>query len=219
MNREAARHLTRAANYLAKGEDYHRKAADEIIAARAADPTLSNREVGEWFGRGRTWARTIVQWRTTGQPDGIDWQRGSHATTAEIEAGAKKLLAKAPLEQVEQIVASLPKGRQQALAAAAGNEYMRARQSRDDSDRQRTPREQRERDDAAETLTRSTRRAVGDLSSLGIVELIEQATDELRELTADASLSDALVDRIERADRAWREALDFARALVGGDRS
>src|SRR5215831_13192087 len=93
MNTKAEGHLAKAEGYLAKGDAWYAKAADEIIAAQTADTTLSNRE---------KWVRSLVQWRTTSSPETpIDWGRGSHATAAEIQAGAEKLLKTAPLETVE----------------------------------------------------------------------------------------------------------------------
>jgi hypothetical protein len=41
----AATHLARAKAYIGRGEDYYRRAAEEIIAARAADPTLRPRQL------------------------------------------------------------------------------------------------------------------------------------------------------------------------------
>lgn len=106
MNQRAEKHLVKAKTFIEKGDSFYAKAADEIIAAMAADHTLSNREIGERFNRSREWVRVLVQWRTSGKPSGapINWQRGSHATTEEIEAGAKKLLAEGTPEQVTELV-------------------------------------------------------------------------------------------------------------------
>jgi hypothetical protein len=122
MNTKAEGHLARAEGYFAKGDAWYAKAADEIIAARAADPTLGNREIGKWFGRSDKWVGLLVQWRTSAKPDSqapIDWKRGSHATASEIQAGAEKLLKTAPLETVEHIVESLPPKQAAKLAQAA----------------------------------------------------------------------------------------------------
>lgn len=97
MNKQAERHLIKAEGYLMRGDEFHRKAAAEIVLAQKADPTLSGREIGERFGRSRKWVEALVAWHTTGQPDApIDWKRGSHATTAEIEAGARRLIERSP---------------------------------------------------------------------------------------------------------------------------
>jgi|SRR5215471_10647544 len=122
MNTKAEGHLAKAEGYFAKGDAWYAKAADEIIAAKEADSTLSNREIGERFGRSENWARRVVTWRTTSTPESpIDWGRGSHATTAEIQAGAEKLLKTAPLETVEHLVEKLtPKQAAKVAQAALG---------------------------------------------------------------------------------------------------
>src|SRR5215467_8163704 len=120
MNTKAEGHLAKAEGYLAKGDAWYAKAADEIIAAQTADTTLSNREIAARFNKGEKWVRSLVQWRTTSTPESpIDWGRGSHATTAEIQAGAEKLLKTAPLETVEHIVEKLTPKQAAKVAQAA----------------------------------------------------------------------------------------------------
>jgi hypothetical protein len=50
-------HLAKAKEYLAKGEDYYRKAAEEIVAAQKDDPTLSNGAIGARLGKSDEWVR------------------------------------------------------------------------------------------------------------------------------------------------------------------
>jgi hypothetical protein len=63
MNRQAEQHLAKAKDYLAKGEDFYRKAAEEISAAFTADPTLTQAQVGERFGKGQSWVSELLAWR------------------------------------------------------------------------------------------------------------------------------------------------------------
>jgi hypothetical protein len=63
---DAAQHLARAATYAAKGEEYYRKAAEEILAAKAADPALSNRKIAEAVGRSHVWVGKILKWHAEG---------------------------------------------------------------------------------------------------------------------------------------------------------
>lgn len=60
------RRLNAAKKYIAKGDEFYEKAADEIVAAQKEDPTLSYPEIGRRVGKSRTWVRTLVQWRTSG---------------------------------------------------------------------------------------------------------------------------------------------------------
>lgn len=58
-------HLAKARDYLARGEEFYARAADEIIAAQKEDPQLGQREIAERLGRGVRWVNTLVQWRTS----------------------------------------------------------------------------------------------------------------------------------------------------------
>lgn len=62
-------HLARAKDYIAKGEDYYRKAAGEIVAAMRDDPALSQREIGAQVGKSRDWVGRLVRWHTNGDRD------------------------------------------------------------------------------------------------------------------------------------------------------
>lgn len=124
MNQAAERHLDKAATYLAKGEEWYRKAAAEIVAAQAADSTLSLTEIGKRFDRSKDWVSRIVRWSTTGSPE-IDWSRGSHATVTEIRKGAEKLFREAPMEQIESIIEKLPIERQRQIGSAAGHAHLK----------------------------------------------------------------------------------------------
>lgn len=78
----AKQHIERAKDYAAKGDEYYAKAADEIISAREADPTLGYREIGEAIGKSRDWCYKIVRWRTSV----ADHQHGPFGGQEENEA-------------------------------------------------------------------------------------------------------------------------------------
>lgn len=122
------------------------------------------------------------------------------------------------MEQVEQIVSSLPKSRQLAIAAAAGDRYATARQEHDEREARLTPAERREREQAGERLTRPVRQAAAGFTTLGISGHLEQAAEELNELNADASLTPKAMKPITRAHEAWVAAYEFAMQLVGDER-
>lgn len=98
-------HLSKAKNYIAKGEDYYRRAADEIIAAREEDPTLGWPAVAERVGMSRTWCQQLVQWRTTRQATGSPFARDEGETERKDRAAAKTVLAEA--EQRRKVMADL----------------------------------------------------------------------------------------------------------------
>jgi hypothetical protein len=215
MNRSAEQHLAKAESYLVKGDGWYHKAADEIVAAQEADPTLGQQQIAEWLGKSRTWVRDIVTWNTSGRPDAVAWHRGSHATRAEIEAGAEKLLRHAPLEQVERVIEKLPSARKQAIAASAGHSYHQARREYDEAEARLTPAQRKEREASAEAVTQPVRRAVAGFAALDIVGHLEQATEELRELVGDASVTKQLLRQIEKAHADWCDELEVARGMAG----
>lgn len=69
VNKQAEQHLAKAEKFIGQGDEFYRKAAEEIVAARAADPTLSFREIGDRFGKGSDWAERLVTWVSNGDRD------------------------------------------------------------------------------------------------------------------------------------------------------
>lgn len=213
MNREAERHLAKAEDYLGKGDGWYRKAALEIVAAQKADTTLSNREIGERFGRSKDWVRQLVTWVTTGEPGSTSpsWNRGSHSTVAEIEAGAKRLLRDAPMEQVERLVADLPKERQAQIGMAAGDAYMRSRVIHEG----KSPSEKKAGEAAGRELADSLGKSMSGFSVLSIVADLEHATSVLLELIAVNAITPEALTQIDTALAAFLDEYRVAQAMVG----
>lgn len=115
MNTQAEQHLGRAEGFLARGDEFYGKAADEIIAAREADSRLTWREIGERFGKGDDWPARIVAWRTKGAAPSPFMEPGRETTDVR---GTKRVLREAPIEQVAQIVEALPEERKEQLTEA-----------------------------------------------------------------------------------------------------
>ena len=116
MNRNAERHLVAAQKLLAKGDDYYGRAADEIVAAREADPGLTTREIGAWFGHKESWVRQIVAWRKGGAAASAPFARpgdpgkrgGDRAIIGRAEPDViVEAISKAPASQRRQIVEGL----------------------------------------------------------------------------------------------------------------
>jgi hypothetical protein len=74
----------------------------------------------------REMVREVVRWGTSSTPASTLYARG--ADDHRDRSAARKILREAPLEQVEQIIDELPAERKQAVAAAAGDSYAKARQ-------------------------------------------------------------------------------------------
>jgi len=215
MNKQAEKHLRRAEGFLERGDDFYGKAADEIIAAQEADSTLGNREIGERFGKSRDWVRLLVAWRTTGDHDRTPFAvKGNLSEDRRVLGHAKTVLASAPLEQVERIVSELPRERQLAIGAAAGDAYLGKRQKHDEQERDLTPLQRKEREAAVGAVTDVANQAVAGFAALGVVGHLNQATDDLKELNADQSLTPTLVKQIEKALRAFQTELEVAQMMV-----
>lgn len=214
MNRQAEQHLAKAEKYLGKGEEFYRKAAQEIVAARDADDTLGFREIGARFDRSEKWVRDIVQWHTSAEGVPSPWAGKEHADNR-ATAHTKRILRDAPLEQVEQIISELPEDRQRAVAAAAGNEYLKARQEYDEKEDSLTPAERKAREASKQAIASAGLKAAASFATLGIAGHLEQATEELRELISEGSLTRETFGAIAEADNAWRTELQVAAAMVG----
>lgn len=108
-------HLERAREYIGKGEEFYRKAAEEITVAMSEDSTLSYRQVAEQVGRDREWCRRLVTWSTNGESLATPWagEQDRKNTTA-----TKKVLRESTPEQVEEIVADLTPERARVIADA-----------------------------------------------------------------------------------------------------
>jgi hypothetical protein len=215
LNREARTHLDRGVDYAAKGEGFYRKAAEEIVAAQQADPKLTQREIGEHFGRRTGWVQDLVSWHTSGSALPTPWTGEQEERGGRNMIGARKLLRDAPMEQVEQILAELPAERQQQVAAAAGHAYHKARVEYAEEERNLTPSQRYEREAAGETLTEPVRQAAAGFAVLGIVGHLEQARDEIHELISDGSLTPRLVRQIGRVLDGIEAEMQVARGLVG----
>jgi hypothetical protein len=55
-------HLRRARGYVALGDEYYQKAVNEILSAKAENPSLSNREIARQIGRDEKWVRNLLKW-------------------------------------------------------------------------------------------------------------------------------------------------------------
>lgn len=116
MNKSAREHLDKAKGFVAKGEEFYRKAAEAIVAAQKADSTISNREIGESLGRSKWWVADIVRAYTTGEGLTTPWASDTPRRTADA---AKKVLRDAEPEQLTELMRDLPPERRAAVVRAA----------------------------------------------------------------------------------------------------
>jgi len=151
-------------------------------------------------------------------PDAYDAVTGFDREAAQVRtdtARAKKVLTEAPLEQVERLISELPADRQQAVAAASGNAYAKARQDYDEAEAQLTQSEHKEREAHRQTLDTFAGGLVAPMKVLGIADHINQAREDLAELVADNSVTPQLLDEIVSANAEWQDELTVAAAMAG----
>jgi len=127
----------------------------------------------------------------------------------------QRVLREAPMEQVEQLINELPKERKQQVMAAAGSGYHQARVAHDERERNLTPLERSERVAAQEAVTRPVRDAMAPFGAFGIASYLGRATETLKELIADHSLTTEVIQEIEEANAEWQTELEVARAMAG----
>lgn len=212
MNREAERHLDKAEKLIAKGTAAWRKAAEEILAARDADPKLTMAKVGERLGHGESWVRRILAWANSdsGLPTPFTGDSPGVATRH-----ARQVLRDAPLEQVEQIIGDLPFERQQAVAAAAGDRYAKVRHEADERERGMTPAQRKEREAAVESVRQGSAEMTAGFDTLAIVNDLEHATELLTQMVAKGVVSPDGMRRIDTALAAFLDEYKVAQAMVG----
>lgn len=135
MSKDSVDHLERAKTYIGKGEDYYRRAAEEIVAAKAENPTLGYREIGEVLGRHASWCQRLVTHFTSvadpqqppfGGPEENEarYQRQTKQTLRDPERRRKALteLPDSELEQVRRDTAEVSIERSRAKRAETNTE-------------------------------------------------------------------------------------------------
>ena len=213
MNQSAERHLAKAETYIGKGEAWYRKAALEIVAAQESDPALTNREIGEYLGGySKDWVRKVVAWSTTDEAPRTPFME-PHRDSTDVR-GAKRVLATAPLEQVEQIIATLPKDRQQAIAAATGDRHATARQTYDERERDMTPAARKEREAAVEEADQHVADLMSGFDHLSIATNLRVSTDILQEMIAKNTITPEGLSHIDQALAGFLDEYKVAQAAV-----
>jgi hypothetical protein len=207
MNEQATTHLAKAKDYVAKGEQFYRKAAEEIVAAQEVGAT--QREVAEAIGRGRTWVTTLLSWARDASRTGTPFAQPEGELERRHASAARKVLRETP-----EIVSQLSPDEQRRIATELDNA---------------SAKRQKDREQVAKTKERD---ALGDetVDDLELREELQSA--EYLLITARGNLR-GFVKRtgeigIENAPDAWREScldwigdlqghLGMAKALLAGD--
>jgi len=133
------------------------------------------------------------------------------------ERGARAVLRDAPLEQVEQIISTLPAERQRAIGAAAGHAYLGARQEHEEREGRLTPAQRKEREAQKREGREAMAKAMGGWNVASIVNSIDHATVLLQEMVEDHAVTENAITHIEKATDGLLAELRVARAMAGLD--
>jgi hypothetical protein len=212
MNRKAEQHLAKAEEYVGKGEKWYAKAADEIIAAKAADFSLTNAEIGKRFGRSEPWVRKLVAWRTN-PSSSTPTPYAGEAPAVDLRK-AKQWLREAPAEQIEQALAELPSERVHIVGAAVGDAYSVSRREFDEAERDLSPAQRKAREAGQDQIQGSVAKAMSGFDTFGIVNHLGQATSILTRMIAEDTLTEEYVRQVDTALAAFLDEYRVAQAKV-----
>jgi hypothetical protein len=213
MNEMAERHLVKARGYLEKGDAYYVRAAVEIRAAMEADPSLTQKQVGEWFGHRQSWVSELLKWADGGYRSSDTTPFGGRGEGVK-RSQAASFLRDAPLEQVEQVIERLPSERRGQVAAAAGHSYLEERFAHDEKEARLTPGEKDERDRNSAVIGKAVMSMVAPLSFFAIAGRIDEARENLHELV-EAGATGSGLDKVGEAIEGLVAEYEMARALRG----
>jgi transposase len=126
---------------------------------------------------------------------------------------AKRVLAEAPAEVIEQMIDELPKERQQQVAAAAGHVWAKARVEHDERERNLTPVERKERETNASTIETFGALITTPFRGQRIVEHIEMAIDDLKVLIEHDTITPEISNEIGVALGKLNNEFEVAKAM------
>lgn len=125
MNTAAEQHLAKAKDYVARGEEFYRKAAEEIEAALSLGATWV--DAGDAIGHSDEWCKKIVAWSKIPANDNKSTMPFSEPQGAVAQRHARSVLRDMPAKQIADTYLADPKVR------------LKVRQALDSSEAKWTP--------------------------------------------------------------------------------
>lgn len=206
-------HLEKARGYIARGEEFYRRAAEEIVAAMAEDSTLSYRAVASHLDRSHAWVQDIVRWHTNGKSTRDN--RESAPTPYAEQSGAvakrhaRSVLSKATAADLKE---ALPQDEDQ-LARIADAAYQRLSEKRS---------EQRETARANRRAVRSERVVEPDATPYRMVMVefgrVSEALSSVTRIAAETTWSEERSERLVRMLGKLRGLVDLAEESIMQER-
>jgi plasmid maintenance system antidote protein VapI len=163
---------------------------------------------------------TVSRWLVAYDEGLTQVGKASRLTPESVQAAsdrrvAQRVLSTAPVELIERMVDTLPKERRQAIEAHFGDGYARARHHFEQRERNLTPAQRKEREAAQQTMSTYAGRALAPIKALSVANELNMATETLKELIADQSLTPEMIVEIERSLGEFQVELEVARAMAG----
>lgn len=100
MNDAARQHLATAREFVAKGEEYYRKAAVEMIAAQKEG--ASQREIAEVLGRSQSWVAKIISWHR--DDSGPESPFGGEISDQRMDRAARQVLRESTPREIAEML-------------------------------------------------------------------------------------------------------------------
>jgi hypothetical protein len=148
-------HIELAREFIAKGEEFYAKAADEIGAWLAEDLARTQRQAAAALGRSQSWVQRLVTWRTS---DSDTHQPTPFAGEYEerIERAGKQALRQAP-EVIAEMVEELHDDPAFRAAVASASSRIEAKTEQRADERERVQRGVTEQEQEFERLRKDIR--------------------------------------------------------------
>jgi plasmid maintenance system antidote protein VapI len=164
--------------------------------------------------------RTVSNWLEAYDEALSNLAEPSRLTPESVQAAsdlrvARRVLASAPLEQVEEMVRRLPYERRDEVGRAFDNTTSRIAADFRDRQRNLTPAQRAEREAAGEVLTSRVDRALAPFKAMSVANELDLATESLKELIADQSLTPEMIESIEKSLAEFLTELEVAKAMAG----
>lgn len=220
----AENRLVRAKHYLAIAEskdskrEAYKRAAKEIVAHREITGDTW-KQIADALGRAPFYVTKLRDWFDAGCKTETPWAHGGdsdHRRGSDV-AATKRILREQPMEVVERVINDLPPRRQAQIAAAAHDSYFEENERSLDRQRSRTQAERDSARQAVEQATRPVRQALGQMKGNTVVDLLDEATEELQQILADEAMTPKAAREIEKALGRFQREFEFARQLAGGE--
>src|SRR4029077_8909877 len=103
----------------------------------------------------------------------------------------------------------------QEIEARFGDSYARVRRHFDERERNLTPVQRKEREAGRQAVNSYVGRALAQIKAMSAANYLALATETVKELIADQSLTPEMIEEIENSLHEFQTELEVARAMAG----